>query len=225
MTALIIITVFLIGAGGFALFRGQRNSAPAGEHPLEPPPYSGLFAEDPVNSPAAEAQAAARVRLRESLLARAAAGETAAIEEAFRLGDSKLFNEALDAALKAAVDCQDGLRPLVSCIVQSKELRANPRLAEAVLQQWRASPNSISAPEVLHVAALSDDAATFQNALEALVFRAPNSLPASKLRDLIESEYWVLSSEARRSPAGFLLKRRIATARTELQKTASRIGG
>ena len=226
MIALLIISALLLGTGGYALFRRQHHEPPD-DHELAPPAYSGLFNEDTEIDFEAEAQSAA-TRLRESLLQRAATSDLTVLEEAYRLGDHVLYNDVLDAALKASAACQEGTGPLVSCIVQSKELRANRNLAEAVLEKWKASPESISGPDVLHIAALSDDASVFQTAIETFLSRLTAVLPSlspKKLRDLIESEYWVLSSEARRSPAGFVLKERIALARSELQKAPSRVTG
>ena len=227
MIALLIISALLLGTGGYALFRRQSQAEPPDDHQLAPPLYAGLFNVGPAIDSKAEAQAAA-TQLRESLLERAMAGDVAVLGEAYHAGDPILYNDVLDAALKASAGCQEGLQPLVSCIVQSKDLRANTHLAAAVLEKWKVSAESISALDVLHIAALSDDAATFQTTMETLLSRLttlPPSLPTKKLRDLIESEYWVLSSEARRSPAGFLLKERIALARSELQKAPSRVSG
>ena len=225
MIALLIISALLLGTGGYALLRRQSHAEPSDDNHLAPPSYAGLFNEEPAIDAKADAQAAA-ARLRESLLERAVAGDVAVLGEAYHAGDPILYNDVLEAALKASKACQEGLQRLVSCIVQSKELRANPHLAEAVLEKWKASAESIPATDVLHIAALSDDAATFQNAMETLLSclaTMPPSLSPKKLRDLIESEYWVLSSEARRSPAGFLLKERIALARSELQQAPSRV--
>ena len=42
------------------------------------------------------------------------------------------------------------------------------------------------------------------------------NMSAEELRSLFEGEYWLLSSEAKRSGAGFLLKQRLAHVRREL---------
>jgi hypothetical protein len=72
----------------------------------------------------------------------------------------------------------------------------------------------------LHVAALADDAAVYQRAADTVLDywsqgRVVN-LSRETLRDLIESQFWVLATEARRSGAGFVLKCRLAGIRREL---------
>jgi hypothetical protein len=74
---------------------------------------------------------------------------------------------------------------------------------------------------MLHVAALSDDAAVYQNAVEtALEFwreRHLSEISAPELRSILEGEFWILSSPTRGSGAGFLLKETLAGARRELE--------
>jgi hypothetical protein len=74
---------------------------------------------------------------------------------------------------------------------------------------------------MLHVAALSNDAAVYQTAVEtALEFWRGGLLSevsAQELRAILEGEFWILSSPARSSGAGFLLKRALAVARRELK--------
>jgi hypothetical protein len=76
---------------------------------------------------------------------------------------------------------------------------------------------------MLHVAALSDDAETYRQAVELALNswrndKLPN-LSAEELHSLINGEYWVLSSNTRSSGAGFVLKRTLATAKRELETT------
>ena len=76
---------------------------------------------------------------------------------------------------------------------------------------------------MLHTAALSDDAATYETAVEL----ALQSWREGKLRDvsavelqsLFSGEFWLLSSAARSSGAGFVLKRTLANANRELAGT------
>jgi hypothetical protein len=74
---------------------------------------------------------------------------------------------------------------------------------------------------MLHVAALSNDAAVYQSAVEsALEFwreRRPSEISAPELRSILEGEFWILSSPTRSSGAGFLLKRTLRSARRELE--------
>ena len=70
---------------------------------------------------------------------------------------------------------------------------------------------------MLHLAALSDDADAFERA----VVEATDALRAGRLKEmgredlsaLVESEFWVLSSAARRTGAGFVLKQSLAAPR------------
>lgn len=227
MTALLVASILLISFGGIAFFRRNRH-LDSEQPPLDAaPPYSGLFGDQ--EPPAADIEDAesARLKLKEALVERLRAGDVTALEEANRLADRSIYENAADAAIEIFQQRQGGLKPLVCCIVQSKELRATPRLAQAVLKQWQDSPEAISAPDVLHISALSDDASTFQDAMKELLsyHRVRPFLPHDKLRALIESEYWVLSSDARRSPAGFLLKEEIAAIRREAEKNASHVEG
>jgi len=74
---------------------------------------------------------------------------------------------------------------------------------------------------MLHLAALSNDAAVYQTAVEiALEFWRGGYLSEvspQELRAIFEGEYWILSSATRSSGAGFLLKRTLAVARRELE--------
>ena len=95
--------------------------------------------------------------------------------------------------------------------------------ADALIQSFPASPDRNSTVRMLHAAALSDDAATYQKAVEAAL-RAwrehdLNDLSAGDLEALFMSEFWVLSSGTRSSGAGFVLKRTLASARRELDAT------
>jgi hypothetical protein len=73
---------------------------------------------------------------------------------------------------------------------------------------------------MVHVAALSDDAAVYQSAVEAaLKFwrdRHPSEISTRELRTILEGEFWILSSPTRSSGSGFLLKQALAAARREL---------
>jgi hypothetical protein len=95
--------------------------------------------------------------------------------------------------------------------------------AEALIESFETSPDRNSTVKMLHTAALSDDAAVYHKAVEA-VLRAwreqkLNDLSASDLQALFTGEFWVLSSATRSSGAGFVLKRALASARGELEST------
>jgi hypothetical protein len=80
---------------------------------------------------------------------------------------------------------------------------------------------------MLHVAALSDNAKTYGQAIE-LVLRSWHEgnltdLSAREIQALFNSEYWVLSSKARTSGAGFVLKQTLSNANRELEVTDNNI--
>jgi len=75
----------------------------------------------------------------------------------------------------------------------------------------------------LHIAALSDDAQIYGQAVEVVldVWREGKlqDVSAAELLSLFNGEFWVLSSNARSSGAGFVLKRTLSTAKRELELT------
>ena len=77
---------------------------------------------------------------------------------------------------------------------------------------------------MLHIAALADVAEIYQGAVEfALQFWRGNRIPGLspiELQSLFDGEFWVLSSDTRRSGSGFILKRTLASARRELEGAA-----
>jgi len=95
--------------------------------------------------------------------------------------------------------------------------------AEAAIKAFETSPDRDSTLKMLHAAALSDDAAVYQNAVETALRawreQKLNDLSPSDLQALFTSEFWVLSSGTRSSGAGFVLKRALSSARRELEST------
>jgi hypothetical protein len=92
------------------------------------------------------------------------------------------------------------------------------------MKAWKASPDRGSTAKMLHVVALADDAYLYGQAIEtALEFWRQNRIPdisAEELRQLSESEYWILSQTVRSSGQGFLLKLKLAALRRELTREA-----
>ena len=91
------------------------------------------------------------------------------------------------------------------------------------IRAFQESPNRNSTAKLLHVAALSDDAKNYGRAIELVLMSWRDGsladLSPSELQSLFNSEYWVLSSHTRTSGAGFVLKRTLANANSELQGT------
>jgi hypothetical protein len=75
---------------------------------------------------------------------------------------------------------------------------------------------------MLHLAALSDDADTYRSAIETTLRVWRNGgipdLSAAELQQLLNSEFWLLSSSTRNSGAGFVLKRTLSLAKRELHQ-------
>jgi hypothetical protein len=93
--------------------------------------------------------------------------------------------------------------------------------AREFIESWKQSPDRTSTAKMLHLAADTDDAETYNSAAElALNVWQEGKLPdvsAAELHSLLNSEYWLLSSRTRSSGAGFILKRTLSRARRELE--------
>ena len=102
------------------------------------------------------------------------------------------------------------------------EREAKKELAEQFIESWQESPDRASTTKMLHLAALSDDADTYRNAVETAlrVWRNGNipDLSAAELQTLFNSEFWLLSSNTRNSGAGFVLKRTLSQAKRDLER-------
>ncbi|HYP01387.1 MAG TPA: hypothetical protein VER76_14450 [Pyrinomonadaceae bacterium] len=235
MIALFIIAFVLLAATAYTFYRRLRTS-PDYRAELQSPPASprSLFDHreaDAEHTRLLAAQAVERAAEKNaSLLARASAGDLTALAEAHRAKDAALYESVLRGLLEWAEGAETNLHALAAFVANDTDLRGSPALAEAYLKFWQHTRDRLSLAEMLHLAALSDDAATFERAAEAAceALRANRleGVSPGELATLIESEYWVLSSEARRAGAGFVLKEKLATLGDELarvKKTETRM--
>ncbi|SRR6266508_1572723 len=220
-----LITSFLILAFlAIAIYFWQKPPSSIEADRLRPPPGRGLFIN---GTPEGQALALAEADLkatadalaqRTEVVARAKGGEKSALQEARDTGDHDLYEEALNF-LVASADSDSKLLSLVSYVTRH-ELCVNDKLAERVIDAYKRAPDRSATSKMLHVAALSDDAAVYQRAVEtALEFwrkRRLSEISAQELRSILEGEFWILSSPTRSSGAGFLLKQTLANARREL---------
>ena len=91
------------------------------------------------------------------------------------------------------------------------------------IRAFQQSPNRHSTARLLHAAALSDDPKNYERAIELVLLSwrdgSLSDLSEADLQTLFNSEYWVLSSRARTSGAGFALKETLTKANRELQTT------
>jgi hypothetical protein len=99
---------------------------------------------------------------------------------------------------------------------------AKRQLAQQFIEVWQVSPDRASTAKMLHLAALSDDADTYRSAIETTLRVWRNGgipdLSAAELQQLLNSEFWLLSSSTRNSGAGFVLKRTLSLAKRELHQ-------
>ena len=226
MSAILIISVFLIFVATLVILRTKRS--PSNEETEYLPPGlrpQGLFDDRAADllddeGSAEESQRRASEEFEKGLLSRAAHGDFEVLKDAHASGSAELYHRVLDTLVEHRGESADELRALADFITQNDELGASAALAERLLEDWERNPSRASVPRLLRAAALSDDAATFERAMSS-VLRAQGDgrltdMSAEELRSLFEGEYWLLSSEAKRSGAGFLLKQRLAHVRREL---------
>lgn len=231
MVTVLITSFLLLAAIIYAVYRRQetlpdRNAQQDRVLPPPQPGWSGLFGEEMANQHkqlphAAEMAEAERERAR--LLSRAAEGERSALSDASAYGDPAFYDEVLNRLVQHA-ESDKKLLALVSYMLrETPPLGVNRRLAERFIEAWKASPDRGSTAKMLHIVALADDAALYRQAIEAaLEFWRQNRIPdlsAAELRQLCESEYWLLSQNERGSGQGFLLKLKLAALRRELTRS------
>lgn len=218
---LLILIIFVIAFAGAAALaiavyrqnRGLPERRARRELPRQP---VTLFAEESNDALAAQPAPDA------SLLERARRGDFTALQGARQ--QAALYQDVLNALIDWC-ERQGDTAALVRHLARSDDLRANARLAERVIAAWQAAPDRRSTVDMLHVAALADDAKTYRRAVDLAVaaFRDGRlrNFSADELLALLESQFWVLSSEAQRGGDGFALKQRFAEARRELIAAAS----
>jgi len=220
-----LITAVIIVMIGIAVYFWQKPAPGNEENILPPQPNArGLFAADP-SAGAAEherLEIAGRERAKQ-LIAKAKAGDRDALGEAQQSGEAGLYDQVLSEFLgRCGSDPQ--ILSLTSYIVQH-ELPVNKDLVDAGTRSWSAAPNRSGTARALHLAALSDDANTYQETVEKALglWREQKlaDISPQELRALFDGEFWVLSSRTRSSGAGFVLKRTLASARRELEAAGS----
>jgi len=217
MVTLLITSVFVFGLIAIAIFFWQKaaNTSQPIELPLPPPP-AGLFSDfKPAELPSPTEDP------KKAVIESATKGDRTALAQAYALNDSTFYEEVLNLFI-AQIDSEPKLLSLVSHVTRN-ELPVTKALAQRSIDYWKDSPDKNSTAKMLHLAALSDDAEVFRQAIElALNSWRNGKLPdvsAVELQALINGEFWVLSSNTRSSGAGFVLKRTLATAKRELEPT------
>jgi len=214
MVTLLITSVLLLGLIAVAIYFWQKPSDSTSYPELPPPNARRLFE----TTAAPELLTKNNDGLISELRLRVSQGDKTALQDAKPLG-SNLYNELLNNLVSQSnTDAQ--LLALLSYITRH-ELSVNKALAEAVMQSWRLTPDRASTAKMLHIAALSDDAGVYSDAIEsALDFWREGKIPglsAIEFQALLTGEFWVLSSGTRSSGAGFMLKHTLSSARRELE--------
>ena len=226
MVTFLVTSFFLIAAAAsYAAHRRQRAEGhePADNY-LPPPRHGGLFggveaAEEAARLAAEEEKTRLQEERAAKVLSRARAGDFTSLREAKDAGGGVLYDEALNA-LTARAYSDDELLALASFVAEDgAELRANRALAERLLGVWRQSPARGTTAKLLHVAALTGEAAIYREAVEAILQLRREGrvafLTVDELCALVESESRLLPAHERSSGAGFVLKQTIARLRRE----------
>ena len=213
MVTFLITFLFTFVILAVAVYFWQKPAAPTTQPVLPPPPERSLFQsshaiEQPALLPTEPLN-------RAEILARAQAGDRSVLVDA--VADPALYNDSL-SALSDSADSRR-LLSLASFISQNALPITNP-FAKRFIESNAAGADRGALAKILHIAALTDDAETYAFAVEAamLIWREnKQSISSEELSTLLESEFWVLSSESRSSGAGFVLKQTLADARRELR--------
>jgi hypothetical protein len=209
MTAILLISLLIFLASALIISRWQRKPS---FRDSETHYLAGRTLFEGKESQEVEPDARAMI------VARADAGDIDTLRDSH---GSQLYGEVLDRLLEWARSDVGGerLTKITSFILASDRLRANPALAELFRDRWLSSPSAPALPQVLRIAALSDDAGSFERSTEAAVAcwrQGQLPMTANELRTLIDSEYWVLSDAARRSGKGNVLKLTLSRVHREL---------
>jgi hypothetical protein len=222
MVTFLITSLFIIGFLVLAVYFWQKPSSTTEPESLPPLEPRGLFAEAPAEERAlddVDEVAKPHADSRSSLIERSRQGDATVLLELSDPGDTNFYKQALDLLVDKAGS--EAKIFLLASYVTRNELPVNRKLAEKFIDSCKSAPDRSSTAKMLHLGALSDDAAVYQAAVEAALqfWRAGrlSGVSAQELHAILEGEFWILSSSTRSSGAGFLLKRTLASARRELK--------
>lgn len=220
MVTFLITSVFVFGLIAIAIYFWQKPAKTSETIELPAPPQpSGMFSDYQQNQLSAAIEDSSA--LRSSILESARNGEREALSRAQQVNDQTLYEEVLNNLTEQA-NSEAQLLSLVSHIIRS-DFPVNNNLARKAIDYWQKSLDKNSAAKLLHVAALSDDAEIYGDALEVVLKawreRRLRDLSAAELQSLFNGEFWILSSSTRSSGAGFVLKRTLSIANRELETT------
>ncbi len=216
----LFIISFLLVLISFATYRWLLQPKPNRliEESNQPPlPPTFLFAPD--EKALAEFQRleeeARNINQKLSLVHRAKGGDKEALVESFSLNERGFYDEVLDAFVEQTKTDEEVWS--LALFVKDKSLPANSNLADRCLSAFQKNPTRQLLGNTFHVVALSDDADLFQKTIETTIklWQEKKLAGVSKeeIREIAESEFWVLAQEARNSGAGFLLKQTLSDLR------------
>ena len=220
MIMILVLVVLAVVLAGFGVALFPKRGLPPGSPQFnfsEGPP-DGMFPAEVSQSPPDPSVE------RQALLDRAGAGDQATLLEVRAMRDASLYNAVLDALIERTSACQEDFDTLVRHILDNGDLPANAKMADRFLAQYKANPDRGRVADVVHLAALSNEPAIFEKAVETVLQlwlkgRIPE-VSSAKLLALFESEYWVLGAEARRAGPGFTVRNRLAEVRRQLAAAA-----
>src|SRR4030095_6214522 len=193
MIAIIIIS-FLALIGAAVAFFLKRGTPPdtVDNRVLETPRFEELF--DRSDAPLLVEEGSAGDRKRQ-LLELAKAGDLNALSVAHASHNASLYAEVVTALSER----QENIAAVVSHISKSNELRATKQLAQRLIETFNTAPDRRSTTTLIHIAALSDDAETYEQAIETAieVWRSGRLAVFSpeELADLLIRQYWVIAPD------------------------------
>ena len=204
MVTFLITSLFILAFAAIAIYFWQKPAASTEREALGPPPGRGLFIDGTEGRTLLLAEAESEATQKNltqnaELLERAKRGERSMLAEARDAGGAELYEQALNS-LVAGADSDPSLLSLVSYVTRH-ELPVNGKLANRMIEAYRRAPDRSSTAKTLHIAALSNDAAIYQQAVEtAFKFWRDGLLgevSPQELRAILDGEFWVLSSPTR----------------------------
>jgi len=223
MVTLLITSVLILVIFSIAIYLWQKPRVSQSLTELPPPPdFRGLFG-DATGPTALDTTQTVNQDQRDALVAQAARGDKSTLQKAHELNNRAIYDEVLTALVNGSQS--DAHILSLTSYVTRNQWPVNKPLASAFINSWQKTPDRSATAKMLHIAALSDDAVTYRKAVElTLLFWREGKLTdlhAVELNALLTGEFWVLSSASRSSGAGFILKRSLASARRELERTKS----
>lgn len=226
MSPVFLITLLLLVAIAYTIYRKERKYGATAERELYPASPRSLFPEggEVGRADSLTPAAASESETRTALLARAARGDLTALAET-QGGNAGIYRDVLAQLLRWSESSPANLNSLAAHVASDEGLRGSVELSRAYSRSWEDAPDAVSTGRALHLAALGDDAAEYGRVIEvALRLLREGRLTATsdaELRRLFDSEFWVMSAEARASGAAFVLKQKLAALRAELASRAA----